>query len=119
MRALIAGGFLGVEPTIQVVAEFFAQHRDPLFFAGQPQPIAVEVDRASAKCIGPCSPWHHGTIEYFDGWQGLEIPCCPFTDQPLERFWFPREPQGCLGGGAQGAVDRPLAESEPPGLEQS
>ena len=65
--AFIAGGFLAVEHSIEVVAQFLAQHSDALLLARLLQPIRIEVDRARGAAIGTRRGGHRAAAEQSDG----------------------------------------------------
>ena len=38
--------------------KFFGENSYSLLVVCCEQPISIEIDGASARCVGPCSPWH-------------------------------------------------------------
>ena len=118
MRTLIAGGFLGVQQTIQVVAEFLGEHRNALLQAGLLQPIRVEVDRARGEAIGTSRSGHGASGEQPNRGEAREFPRGPLANQVCEARLFSVKVESFLGRSTKRAIGSPLSESQLPLLVQ-
>ena len=118
MLPFIAGGFLGVQQTIEVMAEFLGEHRDPLLLTGLLQPIRIQVDGARGAAIGACRGGHGAFRQQPDRGQGRKISLGPMTGEGLELGRLLLQLQGLLGRGLEAAIGGPAPQLLLPGHQE-
>ena len=107
----------GVQQPIQIMPQLLCEHRDYPILTRRSQPIPIQINRACANRIGPCSTWH-GT-----GWHQhhrrkiSEIAFAPFLYKLTQLLRFPLQLQCGLSGPRESAVRCPQDQKLSPILQ--